>query len=105
MILFSDRGTPYGYHHMHGYSGHTLKFVTADGKFTYVQIHFRIRGGFQTLDNATAGKLAGDNPDYGIQLMHEDIAKGEFPVWDVYVVRIYPSRTKHPIADVFDSKL
>lgn len=88
MILFSDRGTPLGYHHMHGYSGHTLKFVNKEGKFNYVQIHFRIQGGFQTLDNATATKLAGENPDYGTELMHDDIAAGKFPVWDVYVVRI-----------------
>ena len=87
MILFSDRGTPVGFHHMHGYSGHTFKFVNKEGKFHYVQIHFRIQGGFQTLDNATAGRLAGENPDFGIEAMHNDIAAGKYPTWDVYVVR------------------
>ncbi|KIP11279.1 hypothetical protein PHLGIDRAFT_83711 [Phlebiopsis gigantea 11061_1 CR5-6] len=85
MILFSDRGTPVGYHHMHGYSGHTFKFVNKEGGFHYVQIHFRIQGGFQTLDNATAGRLAGENPDFGIEAMHNDIAAGKYPTWDVYV--------------------
>ena len=93
MILFSDRGTPDGYHNMHGYTGHTLKFVNAEGKFSYVQIHCRVQGGFQTLDDATAGKLAGENPDYGIESMHNDIAAGKFPTWDVYVVRIQRQRT------------
>ena len=89
MITFSDRGTPLGYHHMHAYSGHTFKFINAEGKFHYVQIHFRKEGGFRTIDSATATKFAGENPDYGIQSLYEDIANGNFPVWTMYVVRIY----------------
>ncbi|PIL27423.1 hypothetical protein GSI_10571 [Ganoderma sinense ZZ0214-1] len=85
MILFSDRGTPDGYHNMHGYSGHTFKFVNAEGKFHYVQIHLRKDGGFKTLTDAQAGKLAGENPDYGIQTLLEDIEAGKFPSWTVYV--------------------
>lgn len=47
MILFSDRGTPNGYHQMHGYSGHTYKLVKDDGSFVYTQIHVRANGGFK----------------------------------------------------------
>lgn len=47
MILFSDRGTPDGYHNMHGYSGHTMKFVKEDGTYTYIQIHLRADKGFK----------------------------------------------------------
>jgi len=85
MILFSDRGTPLGFHNMHGYSGHTYKLVNAEGKFVYAQIHIRKEGGFKTIDNATAGKLAGENPDYSIELLHNDIVEGKFPVWNVFV--------------------
>lgn len=102
MILFSDRGTPYGYHHMHGYSGHTYKFVNAEGKFHYVQIHFRKEGGFKTLDNATAGKLAGENPDYGIQALHEDIEKGAYPVWNVFVQTMSPEQAEKFRYNVLD---
>ena len=90
MILFSDRGTPDGYHNMHGYSGHTFKFVQSDGNYTYVQIHLRKEGGFKTFDNDTATKLAGENPDYGLQTLHEDIANGKFPTWTAYVVFSFP---------------
>lgn len=86
MILFSDRGTPDGYHNEHGYSGHTFKFVKEDGSFVYTQIHVRADGGFKTLDNATAGKLAGENPEYGIQSLFETIEAGKFPSWTVYIV-------------------
>lgn len=68
MITFSDRRTPLGdhWHHMHAYSGHTLKLLNAEGKFHYVQIHFRKEGGFRTIDSATATKLVCENPNYGI---------------------------------------
>ncbi|KAA1477789.1 catalase [Dentipellis sp. KUC8613] len=84
MILFSDRGTPDGYHNQHGYSGHTYKFVNAQGDWVYTQIHVRADGGFKTLDNDTAGKLGGDNPDYGIQSLFEAIEKKQYPSWTVY---------------------
>ncbi|EJF63962.1 catalase [Dichomitus squalens LYAD-421 SS1] len=94
MILFSDRGTPVGYHNMHGYSGHTLKFVNAEGKFHYVQVHVRKDGGFKTFDNETAGKLAGENPDFGIQALFEDIEAGKFPTWTVYVQTMTPEQAE-----------
>jgi len=49
LILFSDRGIPDGYHNMHGYSGHTFKFVREDGEWVYVQIHLRADGGFKVI--------------------------------------------------------
>lgn len=102
MILFSDRGTPYGYHHMHGYSGHTYKFVNKEGKFHYVQIHFRKKGGFKTIDNDTATKLAGENPDYGIEALHNDIEAGNFPEWDVYVQTMTPEQAEKFRYNVLD---
>ncbi|KZT37300.1 catalase [Sistotremastrum suecicum HHB10207 ss-3] len=94
LILFSDRGTPDGYHNMHGYSGHTFKFVNAEGKYHYVQIHLRKDGGFKTLDNATAGKLAGENPEYGIQTLVEAIESKNFPSWTVYVQTMTPEQAE-----------
>jgi catalase len=85
-ILFSDRGTPDGFHQMHGYSGHTMKFVNAEGKFVYYQMHFRADKGFKTLTNSKAAELTGTNPDYGIQSLFEDIEKGNYPTWTVYIV-------------------
>ena len=111
LILFSDRGTPDGYHQQHGYSGHTFKWLKDDGSFVYVQVHVRADGGFkvrhlgffspsqnagvhdiyisQTLDDATAGRLAGENPDYGIEKLFNAIESGEYPSWTVYIVNIY----------------
>ena len=87
MILFSDHGTPNGYHREHGYSGHAFKFVKENGEFSYVQIHLRADGGFKTLSNDQAGHLCGANPDHGTQELFESIERGEAPSWTVYVVR------------------
>jgi len=85
MILFSDRGIPDGYHHMHGYSGHPFKWVKENGDFHYVQVHLRKVGGFKTLDAAKGTVLAGENPDYGIQNLFEAIEKKDYPTWTVCV--------------------
>jgi catalase len=88
MILFSDRGTPDGYHNMHGYSGHTFKLVKEDGSFVYAQVHVIADRGFKTLDNASAATLQGQNPDYGIQGLFEAIESGNYPTWTVSVVSL-----------------
>jgi Catalase len=43
----------------------------------------------QTLTNEEAGKLAGENPDYGIQGLFNTIEAGKFPSWTVYIVSIF----------------
>lgn len=44
---------------------------------------------FQTFDAATATKLAGEQPDYGIKALFETIEAGKYPSWTVYIVRTY----------------
>ncbi|KAI0271274.1 catalase [Gloeopeniophorella convolvens] len=102
VILFSDRGTPDGYHSVHGYSGHTYKFVRADGEWVYVQIHVRADGGFQTLDNETAGRLSSQNPDYGTQQLFEDIESKKYPSWTVYVQTMTPEQAEQFRYNVLD---
>jgi catalase len=94
MILFSDRGIPDGYHQQHGYSGHTFKFVTKEGKYTYVQIHVHADGGFKYLEQDKATKIAGTNPDYGIQTLFEAIEKGNKPTWTVSIQTMTPEQAE-----------
>jgi len=94
MILFSDRGTPDGYHNMHGYTGHTFKWVKSDGSFVYTQMHFRADKGFKTLDSKKAADLSATNPDYGIESLFQTIEAGEFPSWTVYVQVMTPEQAE-----------
>ncbi|EIW78857.1 catalase [Coniophora puteana RWD-64-598 SS2] len=93
-IVFSDRGTPDGFHNMHAYSGHTFKLVKDDGSFVYTQIHLIADGGFKTLDGPTAGRLSGENPDYGIQSLFETIEAGKYPSWTAYVQTMTPEQAE-----------
>ncbi|KAL1891144.1 catalase A [Ceratocystis pirilliformis] len=102
MILFSDRGTPYSYRHMHGYSGHTYKWQKADGTFNYVQVHVKTNQGIKTLTNEEAGKLSGENPDRHAQDLFESIEKGDYPSWTVYVQTMTPEQAEKFKYSVFD---
>ncbi|KAK0483984.1 catalase [Armillaria novae-zelandiae] len=94
MYLFSDRGTPDGFHNMHGYSGHTYKWTKSDGTFYYVQTTILRDTGFKTLDRVTAGTLAGTNPDYGTQTLFEAIEAGDYPTYTVYIQTMTPEQAE-----------
>jgi len=102
MILFSDRGTPKDSMHMHGYSGHTYKWVKKDGTFNYVQIHLRADKGFKTLSNEEAGEIGGANPDHSMQALFEAIEKGDHPSWTCYVQVMSPEEAEQQDFSVFD---
>ncbi|KAJ1898548.1 catalase A, partial [Coemansia sp. S17] len=85
MILFTNRGTPDGFRHMHGYSSHTLKLVSADGSFHYVKWHFRTDQGIKNLTAQKAAELTGTNPDYATQDLFEAIERGDHPSWTVSI--------------------
>ena len=84
-ILFSNRGTPDGYRHLHGYSSHTLKLVNAEGKATWAKFHFKSNQKAKNLEAAEATRLAGTNPDYATQDLFEAIERGDYPTWTVQV--------------------
>ena len=78
-ILFSDRGIPDGYRHMHGYSSHTFSLINAQDDLTYVKWHFRCNQPIKNLLVEDADKLAGTDPDYAQRDMQHAIDKKDFP--------------------------
>jgi len=84
-ILFSDRGTPDGYRHMHGFSSHTFSLTNAEGDVFYCKWHFKTKQGIKNLTAAEACKLAGEDPDYAQRDLFQAIEKGDFPKWRVCV--------------------
>jgi len=102
MHLFSDRGTPYSYRHMHGYSGHTYKFTKPDGTYTYIQVHLKTNQGVKTLTSSQAKSLASSNPDHATQDLFSSIAKGDFPSWTVYIQTMTPQQAASFPYSIFD---
>jgi len=83
--LFSSRGTPDGYRHMHGFGSHTYSLINADGERVYVKWHFLTQQGIRNLSADEATRIAGTDPDYAQRDLFNAIAKGDFPRWDVKI--------------------
>src|SRR6266403_980808 len=84
-ILFSDRGKPYGYRHMTGYSSHTFSLINAEGQRVYCKWHFKTKQGIKNLSRADAVRLAGEDPDHAQRDLFKAIEAGNFPKWRVCV--------------------
>ncbi|KAG0054654.1 hypothetical protein BGZ90_005925, partial [Linnemannia elongata] len=85
IILFSNRGTPYSFRHMDGFSSHTLKLVNNEGVAHLVKWHFKTDQGIKNHSNEEAMELNGTNPDSNVEDLFEAIERGEFPSWTVYL--------------------
>ncbi|KAJ1961230.1 catalase A, partial [Dispira parvispora] len=101
-ILFSNRGTPNGFRHMHGFSSHTYQFVDKNGKVTYFKWHFRTNQGIKNLTGEEAVQLAGENPDYAIQDLFEAIDRGDHPSWTLYCQTMSEEQVAKYHFDSFD---
>lgn len=84
-ILFSDRGIPASYRHMHGYGSHTFSLINKEGVITWVKWHFRTEQGVKNMDPKKALELAGSNPDYLVQDLFDSIKEKNFPRWKAYI--------------------
>jgi catalase len=83
--LFSSRGTPDGYRHMHGFGSHTYSLINDAGERVWVKWHIKTLQGVRNLSAAEATRLAGADPDYAQRDLFNAIASGDFPRWSVEV--------------------
>nr|WP_314545536.1 catalase [uncultured Massilia sp.] len=81
--LFSSRGTPDGYRHMHGFGSHTYSLINDAGERVWVKWHYKTLQGIKNLSAAEATRLAGADPDYAQRDLFNAIAAGNFPRWSV----------------------
>jgi catalase len=85
MILFSDRGTPYGYRHMNGYSSHSFKWVNAKGEAFLVKYHFKTAQGIKNFTDAEAAKKGMEDKDFSTRDLHEALLNGGTATWNWFV--------------------
>ncbi|TWI66362.1 catalase [Pseudoduganella lurida] len=83
--LFSSRGTPDGYRHMHGFGSHTYSMINDAGERVYVKYHFLTQQGIRNLTAAEATRIAGSDPDYAQRDLFNAIARGDFPRWTLSI--------------------
>lgn len=101
-ILFSDRGTPMTYRHMHGFSSHAFMWYVNEEKYFWVKYHFKTNQGIKNWTDNESIEMAGKNPDFATQDLYESIEKGEFPSWTLYVQILDPKDIKKLDFDPFD---
>lgn len=96
-ILMSDRGTPYGYRHMHGFSSHTFSFINSANERFYVKFHFLTKQGIKNFTDAEAVAMKSQDPDFAQRDLLDNIDAGNFPRWDmkIQVMTEAESRTYH----------
>ncbi|KQM63097.1 catalase [Chryseobacterium sp. Leaf201] len=85
LILMSDRGTPYGYRHMHGFGSHTFSMINDKNERVWVKFHFKTKQGIKNFTDDEATKMAGENPDFAQEDLCSAIEEGNFPKWTMYI--------------------
>ena len=84
-ILFSDRGIPATYRHMHGFSSHTYSLWNKKGVRFWVKWHLKTMQGIQCLTDTEAARIAGEDFDYHRRDLYQAIEQGNYPQWKVQI--------------------
>ena len=95
MTLMSDRGTPYGHRHMHGFGSHTFSMINATNEMVYVKFHFKTMQGIKNFTNAEASEMKSKDPDFSQRDLVDAIDRKEFPKWamKIQVMTVEQSKT------------
>jgi len=88
-ILFSDRGTPDGFRHMHGFGSHTFRWVNAKNEAFFVKWHWITQSGVKNLSADQANKLKKEDPDYATRDLFKTFEAGKTAEWE-FKVQIMP---------------
>jgi len=90
-ILFSDRGTPKSYRHMHGFGSHTFSMWNKRGERFWVKFHVKTMQGIQNFTREEAVRMAGEDPDHATRDLFEAIERREFPKWK-FRIQVMPEK-------------
>jgi len=97
MFLMSDRGTPYGFRHMHGFGSHTYSLINEENEIVYVKFHFKSQQGIKNFSAVEAKNMRGEDPDFAQRDLLMAIDTGEFPKWDlkIQVMSVQQAQNHH----------
>lgn len=97
LILMSDRGTPHGYRHMHGFGSHTFSMINSANERFYVKFHFKTAQGIKNFTDAEAAAMKSKDLDFAQRDLLEAIDNKNFPKWNlrIQIMTEAESRTYH----------
>ncbi len=82
-ILFSDRGIPASYRHLHGFGSHTYSLINAAGERVWCKFHFKCMQGIKNLSDEESAGLIGSDRESHQRDLFESIERGDYPKWRV----------------------
>ncbi len=85
MWAMSDRTLPRSFATMEGFGIHTFRFVSEQGKSTFVKFHWKPKAGLASTIWDETVKIAGADPDFQRRDLFERIGRGDFPEWELGV--------------------
>ncbi len=81
-ILFSERGLPLSYRHMHGFGSHTYSFINKKAERFWVKFHFETQQGIQNMTNMEANEIIARDRESSQKDLYESIENSDFPRWN-----------------------
>lgn len=100
--LLSDNGTPYGFRHMHGWSGHTYKLVQEDGSWVYCRVYLETDQGIKNFTASEAKAIRGENDAWATQELYDSIEAGNYPSWTVGIATMTEEQAANYRYDIQD---
>ncbi len=97
MLVFGPRGIPASYRHMQGFGVNTYKWVDEAGDTVLVKYHWLPKQGVKSFTAADAAKVQAEVYGSHTKDLHDAIAAGDFPEWELNVQII--SDDEHPELD------
>jgi catalase len=102
LFLMSDRGTPYGYRHMHGFGSHTFSLINANNERVWVKFHFKTLQGIKNFTNEEAAQMKAVDMDFAQHDLLTAIDRGEFPKWALKIQVMTEEEAKNYQFNPFD---
>ena len=84
-IDMSDRGIPYSYRHMHGFSSHAYSFINKDNKRFWVKFHFKTQQGIKNLTDEEAAAIIAKDRESSQRDLFDAIERGDYPRWNMKI--------------------
>jgi len=84
-ILFSDRGIPASYRHLHGFGSHTYSLINVVGQRIWCKFHFKSRQGIRNMADDEATQAIGRDRESHQRDLFDAIERGEYPRWRVCI--------------------
>ncbi len=102
-FVYSDRGTPASLRQMDGFGVHAFKWVNAQGEVHYVKFHWKSAQGIKNHTAKEAAEATAVNHSNHSADLYNEIAKGNFPSWELVVQTIpYADKDKFDF-DILDA--